>query len=334
MSTAGAKSANTEVALRAEAGAWLARLHGPNRTAQVEEGFRAWMNESPAHAAAFEHMTDTWEKAARLRRRPIEHVASWELPGFRLSFSRAAIAAAVIAVLAISGTLFYLQSDAIATAVGEQRILALEDGSRVYLNTDTRATVHFDKATRRVELDRGEALFEVAKHPDRPFIVVAGDRQIKALGTSFIVRREEENLAVTLVEGKVAVLSSPPPQAGEGRVGVSSITLSPGQRLTLNASRSPRLDRPALDKMTAWQRGQVALDNSPLLEAVAEMNRYSRKQLIVESPRAANIRISGIFRSGDSENFAQAVSKNYGLEVVKESSRIVLMDLPVTGSEH
>lgn len=316
------RQGRSRAVLTAEAGAWLARLHGPNRTREVEEGFHAWVSENPEHAAAFEHMTDTWEKAARLRRRPLEHVASWELPGFRISFSRAALATMAVAVLAVIGTLFYLHSDAVATAVGEQRILTLDDGSRVYLNTATRAVVHYDEAFRRVELDKGEALFEVAKRPDWPFIVVAGGRQIKALGTSFIVRRDDENLAVTLVDGQVTV--SPPPTPGSSDAKI--FTLSPGQRLTLSDSRAPRLDRPALDKMIAWQRGQVALDNLPLADAVAEMNRYSRTQLIVDSLQAASIRVSGIFRSGDSTNFADAVSKTYGLTVVKEPRRIILTD--------
>jgi transmembrane sensor len=316
------KSKKPSAAARAEAAAWIARLHGPNRTRDVESGFRRWMAEDPERAAAFELLTDTWEKSARLRRRPIERVASWELVGFRINFSRAALAAVSIVVLAVVGTAFYLHSDAVATAIGEQRTLALEDGTRVYLNTDSRAVVHYDKIARRVELDRGEALFEVARRPDWPFIVKAGNRQIRALGTAFIVRRDDQDLVVTLVEGKVTV--TPVEDTGRPAPVNETEILSPGQRLTFAGSAAPKLDRPALDKVTAWQRGQVAFDSTPLADAVAEMNRYSTERLVIEDPKAAAIPISGIFRAGDSANFSEAVAKTYHLQLRDRSNEIIL----------
>jgi len=318
-------------ALRAQAAAWVTRLHGPNRTEEVEDGLRRWLAESPEHKAAFELLTDTWEKSARLRRRPIERVASWQKVGFRVSFSRAAIATMTVAAVAVLGTIFYLHSDAVVTAVGEQRTLTLEDGTRVYLNTNSRAVVHYDKKLRQVNLEKGEALFEVAKHPEWPFVVTAGDRQVTALGTAFIVRRDEKDLAVTLVEGKITV--SPVRGASGGSavhqrtpesVAAAVFTLSPGQRLTLAKSEPPKMDRPPLERVTAWQRGQVAFDNTPLADAVAEMNRYSAVRVVVEDPSAATIRVSGIFRAGDSANFAQAVAKSYRLEVRDQADEVIL----------
>jgi transmembrane sensor len=95
-------------AARAEAAAWVARLHGPNRDAAAEASWRRWMSESPSHAQAFELVTDTWEKAQALRRRPFEKLGSWKLPGFRIRFSRAALAAVLLALLAILGTALFL----------------------------------------------------------------------------------------------------------------------------------------------------------------------------------------------------------------------------------
>jgi transmembrane sensor len=95
-------------AARAEAAAWVARLHGPNRDAAAEANWRRWMSESPGHVEAFELVTDTWEKAQALRRRPFERLGSWELPGFHIRLSRAVLAAGLIALLAILGTVLYL----------------------------------------------------------------------------------------------------------------------------------------------------------------------------------------------------------------------------------
>lgn len=344
------RGSRPSAAVRAEAAAWIARLHGPNRTPEVEAGFRRWISEDPQRAAAFELLTDTWEKATRLRRRPIEEVVSWERPGFRISFSRAALAGAAVTAFAVIGTVLFLQGSGITTGIGEQRTLALEDGSRVYLNTNTQAIVQYDKDARRIELKRGEALFEVTKRPNWPFIVTAGDRQVRALGTSFIIRRDQENLAITLVEGRVTVTpitsiedqspssrrtrgssesdqAEPSKPSSELSAEDSALILRPGQRLTFTGGRAPQLDTPPIDRVTAWQRGQVALDNTPLADAVGEMNRYSRVRLIIEDPSIAAIPVSGIFRAGDSEDFAHAVAKTYQLTVIDGRNEIVLTKL-------
>lgn len=318
----------------AEAAAWLARLHGPNRTREVEAGFRRWLTESSTHASAFEMATETWETAGRLRRRPVERLTSWERAGFRVGFGRAALATAAVAALAVLGTIYYLRDGAVVTAVGEQRMLTLDDGSRIYLNTATRVAVRYDENERHVELQSGEALFEVAKRPNWPFVVTAGDRQIRALGTSFVVRRDEQHLAVTLVEGSVSVAPTTSvaiDHATAPRLDLVKV-LHAGERLTFGGRESHKLDRPVLDEVTAWQRGKVVLDNTPLADAVAEMNRYSVVKLAIEQSEAADIRISGIFRVGDSVNFAQAIAKTYQLQVINGPRRILLAGIPRTGT--
>jgi transmembrane sensor len=314
---------------RAEAAAWIARLHGPNRDANVEEACRRWIADDPERAAAFELLTDTWDKSGQLPRRPIEKVRNWELRGFHLSLPRALLATCAIAVIAVGITVLCLRTDGVSTVVGEQRTLTLQDGSRVYLNTNSRAVVRFDRQARRVELEKGEALFEVARNSALPFIVTAGDRQVRALGTAFVVRRDPQHLAVTLVEGKVAV-SGDSASAGPGGPAVDIFTLDPGQRVTFTKGQPPTLDRPRLEKVTAWQHGQVPLDNTTLADAVSEMNRYNRVQLVIEDPHVATIRISGIFRAGDTENFVQALVRTYHLQVQDRGSGVIAVGPPAT----
>lgn len=313
-------------AVRAEAAAWLARLHGPNRTREAEAGLRRWLAEDPRHAAAFELLTDTWEKSARLRRNPGESAARAARIGVRISFARAATAVAAVAATAVLGTLFFLYEAGVRTDVGEQRTLALDDGSRVHLNTSTRLVIRYDDRQRRVELKSGEALFEVAKHQSRPFVVVAGDQQVVAVGTSFIVRRDEQQLAVTLMEGKVAV--SPVADNAETAGSRTARMLSPGERLTIAATHREQIDHPAMDEITAWQRGQVALDQTPLGDAAAEMNRYSHVRIVIERPEAARIPVSGIFRAGASADFAEAVGRTYGLRVTAGADEIHIAGTP------
>ncbi len=240
----------------------------------------------------------------------------------------------------------FQQRGVTTTAVGEQRQLVLEDGTRVFLNTDTSVVVKYNEQTRRVELRRGEALFNVAKQADWPFIVVAGDRQVRALGTSFVVRRDRQRLAVTLVEGKVTVSPEQGQSAGEGagegavvatqaepapqpaQLGKDVITLTPGQRLTFTRGAATKLDTPSVEKATAWRRGQVILDDTPLRAAADEMNRYNAIKLVVEDPEASALLINGLFQAGDSTHFANAVAQAYGLEVIERGDEIVLSGKP------
>src|SRR5690606_20513701 len=92
-----------------------------------------------------------------------------------------------------------------ASNVGEVRRIALDDGSYMLLNTDSLAVIQFSEARRDVRLEKGEALFEVAKDPQRPFVVNAGDLTVKAVGTAFVVRREDSSVEVTVTEGVVEV---------------------------------------------------------------------------------------------------------------------------------
>lgn len=319
-------SDHAAAATRAEAAAWLARLHGPNRTREAEAGLRRWLAEDPRHAAAFELLTETWEKSARLRRNPLQHAARVANVGVRISFFRAATAVAAVAAIAVLGTLLFLYEAGVRTDIGEQRTLALDDGSRVHLNTSTRLVIRYDDRQRRVELKSGEALFEVAKNQSRPFVVVAGDRQVVAVGTSFIVRRDEQRLAVTLVEGKVAV--GPSEEEVEVAASSSARMLRPGERLIIAATDRERIDHPAMDEVTAWQRGQVALDQTPLGDAAVEMNRYSHVRIVIEQPESASIPVSGIFRAGASADFAEAVGRTYGLRVIARGDEIRIQGAP------
>jgi transmembrane sensor len=314
----------------AEAGVWVARLGGPNAEAS-KTGLRRWLAESDAHRRAFDLATEVWEEAGALRGCAAAHLTRHKPPkraGRNRFFSGVAACAAAAAIAAVViGVLTFGGAD-IATGVGEQRQISLEDGSRVLMNTSTQLRVRYDKYQRRVDLEKGEARFDVTKNPNRPFVVTAGGREVTALGTSFDVRREPNELSVVLLEGKVTVATLAETRDVAASAPAEVQVLHPGQRLTFAAGRPARLDRPPLQRVTDWQRGRVNLDNSSLADAIAEMNRYSIVQLRVQAPEAASLRISGIFRAGDSMSFARAVSQAYGLMPVAQANGIVLTGVP------
>jgi transmembrane sensor len=206
--------------------------------------------------------------------------------------------------------------DTYSTRVGEQRLVVLADGSRMTLNTSTEVRVRLTQAQRAVTVTQGEALFEVAKDASRPFIVSVADAQVVATGTAFLVRSMPQQAAsavfgVTLLEGQVIVQQA---EGGAQSALSTPVVMAPGDRLRLEQSPSKlrqstvRLDRPKLDQVLAWKRGVATLDDIPLPEAVADMNRYSKVQITLADPAALGaLRVSGSFHTGDNKAFAQAV---------------------------
>jgi transmembrane sensor len=364
--------------IRAEASAWIAKLHGPERSADLEEDFRGWLNARPEHARAFEHITEIWDALGNVNVGGLPRLASDDpfdsaaahpseparyesqqpakpnaRTGIRETPARArapagpvAIAAAFLLAAIGVGTWHYLTRGQYTTDIGEQRIVSLDDGSRLYLNSDTRLNVDLELYTRRIELQRGEAYFEVAKDPTRPFIVTAGDRTVTALGTSFVVRHGMERTAVTLVEGKVTVGSTTSSNAPHGHrtsqptelnTGSSvskeseasapvpgTVTLAPGQRITFERSGTAEIDTPRPEATAAWRRGEVVLDETPLASAIEEMNRYQRQRLMLDDAAIGDLPISGIYRTGNNQDFARAIATVYNLEVTTDGNDIHL----------
>lgn len=315
---------------QAEAAAWIALLHSAERNAEVEAGLRRWIAADPMNAAAWEAGTDIWNETSHLPRRiPQPDIRSSRSTSRR--YLRPLLAVAVVLCLAGGGlTLQYFRHSTVNTVVGEQRTLNLEDGTRVELNTNSHLVVKYDRSARTVVLTAGEAYFQVA-HEQRPFIVIAGERKVLALGTTFTVRRDDtadNPLTVTLIEGRVAVApvettstsaSAPPPQVQ---------ILNPGERLRVRKHSRPTVDSPPMDKVTGWMRGQLIFDHTPLSEAVAEFNRYSSIKIAVASPEAAAIPVGGIFRISDSKSFARAVAETYNLHLTLRGNEVVLDNAP------
>lgn len=297
-------------------------MHSPERNARVDAGLRRWLSESAEHRAAFERANELWEVASQLPASLVPRNPPEPHRGRSVSHLKLSLAMTCVLLIGILALLVYRDGN-LATTVGEQRILTLEDGTRISLNTATRLSVDYDRQARRVKLIEGEALFEVAKRPDWPFIVTASDRTITALGTAFVVRRDQHDLAVTLVEGKIAV-DSVRPVADAQPMKIAT----PGQRVTYSSGTRARVDHPNVDSLTAWRRGQIVLESTRLADAVAEMNRYSSVRLSIDGEAAGDVRISGVFRTGDSNLFAQAIAETYHLTVIDRDDAIVLSGEP------
>ena len=181
--------------IAAEAAVWVTRLHGPERSRQMEQECRAWQERSAAHREAFERCTDTWESVPRVTLASAfaasQARARQDIGGFWRSVPARWASAGVLVLAVIAGTAGYQHwrdNGVYATELGEQQLVVLDDGTRMTLNTDTQVRVDLDAAQRNVIVRRGEALFELAKDAHRPFVVRAGGSEIVATGTVFAVR--------------------------------------------------------------------------------------------------------------------------------------------------
>ena len=195
-----------------------------------------------------------------------------------------------------------------ATAKGERRTVRLADGSQVTLNTDSVMQVAYSPQRRLIRLVRGQFLFNVAKNQGWPFVVQAGDREVTALGTVFEVRLEPRRVSVTLVEGKVVVDGRDDGGNGRGPITIPTM-LVPGQELTATVGAAQQLAAVDLDQRLRWRDGVIELNGVTLQDALAEMNRYSHRRLVVSDPSIGRLRLSGVFRTGDPERFAAIVGE-------------------------
>jgi transmembrane sensor len=319
-------------AIRAQAAVWVTDLHGPERSPALETGLRRWLAEDPRHAQAFELATEAWQSTGNLslrlpdEPRPTVPLAATVFKPASRARAYAFAGPAALAVL-LSAAFYFLKDSGISTGYAEQKTVELADGTEVSLNANSRVLVDYSDRVRQVTLTRGEALFSVTKHQDRPFVVLIGTRKVIALGTRFEVRREDSadpSFTVTLIEGRVAVEPLAAPNLLPIEPGDAITLLSPGQRLRFAANKPDAFDAPAIDKVTAWQRGQLIFEDTSLRDAAQEFNRYGKRRLRIDASVLSTIRVAGVFRIGDPESFARAMASAHQLHIVESPQEIKL----------
>lgn len=300
--------------VRAEAAAWLARLRSEERTADDEQGFRAWLAESEAHRAAFEVTNSVFEMAGAARRTVTRTQVA------RVTRRHVLRTGVGLAAASVAGIAIYLRSGATyATEIGEQRDVALEDGTRVRLDTDSEIRVSMNEERRRVQLRRGRAHFDVAEDPTRPFQVVALEQLVTASRGEFDVSRDGVLVSVLPQAESVQIANE------NTTTGVSTPrTIMPGQLVVFAEDRLVREEQPEMKRASAWRFGRLALFEEPLAEAVAQMNRYTRRPIVILDARIAQMRISGTYSVGDAQAFATSISVLLPVEVSLERDRIAL----------
>jgi transmembrane sensor len=292
-----------EAAIRAEAAVWLSRVRSDDANMTDIANFQVWLAEDVRHQRAFDAVTSVWEAVGG-----VGQLKDWEFSASRAVSGiprRAMLLGAGLVGIAAGIWQFSRtkpQAETYATQIGEQRRVALADGSLAILDTDSSIEVAFDQRNRTIQHIRGRAHFEVAHDAEHPFVVDAGDVHVVALGTAFDVALSETSLGVVLVTGKVKVTPS------RSDLRQTAVELhSPGEHIVYSGETILRHDTLDLSTATAWQSGRAVFDDETLEHAVAEMNRYSRRPIKLAG-NIRQLRISGIYSTGDTEAFATSLA--------------------------
>ena len=322
---------------------WLARRDGDHWSARDQTELETWLAAATAHKVAYLRLEAAWSESGRLRalgagrsgtlaagawparpRRPAATARphpSRRRPGRLLRrFGMLAAAAVLLAIgIGLGWRHQAVQRASYATAVGSLAEVTLADGSRATLSSDTRIAVSLSRSERHIELQQGEAYFTVRKDPARPFVVEAAEHGVVAVGTRFAVRRDGSHLRVVVTEGVVRLES----HADEA----PPATLLPAGSLALVSDggtvvRSFPLDE--ADRYLGWRQGYVSFHHTPLAAAVAELNRYSTRKLVVADASIASLPLGGNFRWTNTEAFVRLLEQGFPVRAERHGEVIEL----------
>lgn len=209
-----------------------------------------------------------------------------------------------------------------STAMGSVRTVRLADGSQATLSSDSRIEVALSRGERRIDLQQGEAYFEVSKHPERPFVVTAGHRQVIAVGTRFAVRRDSADLRVVVTEGTVRLQPGPAGNAAPApptllKAGSTALASSHGVLVRAGSVEDA-------ERLVDWREGYLTFRDSTLADAAAEFNRYNVRKIVMGDPQVAALRVGGNFRWSNTDTFVRLLEQGFPVRAEQQPDRVVL----------
>lgn len=342
--------------VREQAAAWLVCLE-EGLSAEERARLQEWLESDPAHGVALIRMAKHWDAFSTLSE--LAEIFPLHTRARRRAGQLVLRAACIgIALVALVGAGFYavghreqlaslvamssLAGDhdgagrepspnsmagvtrQLHTAVGQQMSEQMPDGSVITLNTDTLVDVVYSATERLVVLNRGEALFNVAHDPERPFRVRAGDRFVQAVGTTFNVRRGSGNhVRVTVSEGTVKVMREPNATRGHA---TEEVTVRAGEQAVVAdaVAEVHPLEAVQLEANLAWQRGLLIYQGEPLDSVLADIARYTTVRFSIADESIRRTRVGGVFRAGDVDGLLLALRESFNIEPRREGDVIVL----------
>lgn len=342
------KEAKSEAQLEAEAAEWFTTMHSGDVDRETRERFEAWLHGDRAHKIAYREFEQVYrdldfvaEKAgvdidASLGRK--KSVWGSLIPQWLWNpvAGGGAILASVIAVALVIFTPIPTQSVTpsvvepdYVTQIAEIRELTLEDGSVVTLGAKSKIQTEFTATRRQVTLLDGEAFFEVAKDPNRPFFVAAQDTLVRVVGTKFDVKRSADIVHVSVLEGVVEVmkpnnieetLSSADTSDIDKQVLTAGERVSAARRVALPQARQVEQVEPG-----SWRQGRLAYEDASLAEIVADLNRYYERPVRIASSDVGDLRSTLAFQTTEIDQVFDVMTAIHPIEVEKPASGEIVL---------
>ena len=332
----------------AAAAEWLVRLSEAELEAGERAELDAWLDADPDNGAMLEEIAGSWRAVESYASAlPVMALREEALASARVASERAhrpepkrgrewgwwgAIAATLL--LCLLGTGYWLanQPTAYTTGSGERRVVMLADGSRLSLDASTTVLVHYTAGRRQLWLERGRAKFDVAHDPLSPFTVDADDRVVVATGTSFSVELLGKQVRVALYEGQVSVLreadvqryrrGASPTSVAAGGVRMAQV----GRELVVDEDDGTPPSFAAIDpvRSVSWQSGILDIEDDPVAIIVERVNRSAQRKLVLGDARVGAMRVSGVFRAGDTDALVEGLDAALGIRATRTADRIIL----------
>ena len=362
-----------------EAAQWVWRLDAEDVSPEMQADYQAWLGADARHRAAIDEYSKVWRRLDDLaalksdsKVRTVRHGVDEEerqrrfpvpLRWVRLGAAATLLCAAVLVTYHFGHPKppSLAASESYATAIGQQRTVALADGSVVEMNTNSIIDIDFTASERVVRLSRGEVHFAVAKNPDRPFLVEAGDTWVRAVGTAFSVHvMPQAPVQVLVTEGEVEVIKAPaalpasadaqvPPGAvyleagaearvpseavyleagADARVSPGAVYLKAGESLGSDTDAPQRVvavSRAEIEKELAWRNGMLVFEGDPLELVVEELSRYTQARFVIVDDSIRQRRVGGHFKTDDVDGLLSVLERGLSVEVRRQGSSVILL---------
>lgn len=320
-----------------EASLWVARL---DRGLSDEEtqALRHWLAAHPKHRELLMEMADLWDRMDRLsvlselfdapaaqapqknNRKPVFWALAASTLAVALAFGLFVPAGLPPAPLPPAAPLSGTSNTLYETGIGAHSTVNLPDGTRMQLNTNTQVSVSYSAQQRLLLLKKGELLVEVAHDKQRPLRVQVGDKWVEAVGTAFSVYlKDEQDFDVIVTEGrvKVAPVSDTAAATADDKSAIKE--LARGEKLSVRANLGSALA--GVEKITTtlindrllWRDGKLVFRGEALQDALRELGRYTTDTITIADPRIQQIRIAGLYKTGDTEGLLMALQENFNI---------------------
>lgn len=325
-----------------QAADWLAKLDRGDLNDEERTQFSEWLAENPENKEDIRQVTHMWyglnEPLSRLAAVDgVEKAGQIAVALFAPALARLRGVAIVVCLLIVAAlvTGSYLSSPPVtvdnyyATAIGETKVVALDDGSEVHLNTNTIVEQSYSHEQRIIRLISGEAIFDVAHDAERPFIVYAADGVIRAVGTRFAVRVAQNNVQVTVTEGRVALARRSDASESDNNSleqVVAPVLVSKGETADISrveTSVQQEVSEMDMIERLSWSTGQLVFYDEDLQSVVDEVARYTTVQIKVMDESLKGKKITGILQIGDVDLMLEGVEGALNLETKRITPGLV-----------